>query len=804
MEEGAEGSQEGQTGPSRILTDVPTRRRSAAAEYAGATIVALWLSRSFWLPGRFVVAFDTVAYTGPNYAVTMDAWRSGRIPLWNEFIYGGITHAGNPQTAVFSPAKVLGLLFDTNRAMGVTVALHLVVMAVGTVALLRRLGARAPAGFAAALVMVANGAVLTRSIQFEQIVVLAWAPLLLTAITAVLSAERRPWLAMSGVGGVTAMVLVSGHPQTIYQLVVLAGAWALGIALRSRRWARVPDLAAGLAVGIVAATVHLAALVAGTRDSAVGAERTRDDDALRALAATPEHLAQALLGSVRGVDEVIFAGGFEPIAHVGVAAALLTVFGLVVLVRDPERRPIGIVLAVTAVLAAIWAVGPRTALFRLSYDVLPGFDFTRAFARWLSVTALVVAIAVGLAVDVIARRRLSAGDRAWGVGIASAAFVAVLLLGLADVIVIPGAATLVPWLIVAMVVTAIVALGATTSPAIAALALVVVVGLELGAASRHSLIDNSTTSTAFDSWDPGPGGQLADRPGLSVAFTDDAFGNTEYLIGGFRPNTNALADVRSLDGYDGGVQVTRRYARLLDDLTGNGNLELPLRNQLPSPLVPDLATGLGIRYAVVDNNRDAITSLPGWVATELRDDRFTVWENPAWVGDAIARDLDDADGALRALVVRQPTPERIEVDVDAVEATAVTLYRQAAPGWSVRVDGAPATLVERDGLFLGVDAPAGASRIEFTYRPGWLTAALLASIAGTVALVVMAIAGAAGRRSLMSSATPADEAPATERTWHRSATPPTRPRSETDHQEPPPTCISSPPPHDGGSPPDSR
>ncbi len=131
----------------------------------------------------------------------MDSWRAGRLPLWNEYIFGGVTHLGNPPTGALYPPKVIGLFFDTNRAMGVLVAAHLVLLAVGMVLLVRRLGCRPPAGFAAAVVVCANGAVLTRATQFEQILVFAWLPLLLLGVTAILTAENgrgwrwqaRPW-----------------------------------------------------------------------------------------------------------------------------------------------------------------------------------------------------------------------------------------------------------------------------------------------------------------------------------------------------------------------------------------------------------------------------------------------------------------------------------------------------------------------------------------------------------------------------------------------------------------------------------
>ena len=115
MEEGPEGGEAGQAGPSDAhLTAVPTieaaagdqnqppamsertdsravrssQRWAGAAPYVIVAVVAMWLSRSFWFPGRYVVGFDTYAYSGPNVEVTMPAqvpveesssWAIGRL-----------------------------------------------------------------------------------------------------------------------------------------------------------------------------------------------------------------------------------------------------------------------------------------------------------------------------------------------------------------------------------------------------------------------------------------------------------------------------------------------------------------------------------------------------------------------------------------------------------------------------------------------------------------------------------------------------------------------------------------------------
>jgi hypothetical protein len=734
VEASAEGREEGQTGPPRRLTH--DGRWATTAELIGSVAVALWLTRSFWFPGRYVVAFDTVTYSGPNFGVTMDSWRAGRLPLWNEFIFGGITHLGNPQTGSLYPPKVIGLLLDTNRAMGVLVAAHMVLLAVGMVLLVRRLGCRPPAAFAAALVVCANGAVLTRTTQFEQILVLAWLPLLLLGLTAILSAEDRPLLAMAGTASVTALVLLAGHPQIVYQLVSVAIFWTAALMIRHRSWRRLGDVGIAVAIGAMVAAPQLLAAIAAKRDSSLGFGRTLTELESPALSAQPHRIVQILLGSFRHVNEAAFAGGFEAIGHVGVAAAFLGVVGIGLAMRDPLRRPLAIALAVLAVIGVVWALGPRTSVFTFAYDWLPGFDLARASARWLNVTAFVVAIGVGWAVDAIATTwtRRSVVPIIVGAGLLALA----LGLGVIGVSDLPDRWTVLSWLAVAAVVIALLLIARRANgSAVMTLLVVGVVAVELVALARYSVIDETSTSTAFDDRSPGVAAELRDRPGLTIAFTNDEFDDIAYLVAGFRPNTNALAEVRSLDGYDGGVQVTDRFVALEATQGPVVDPTLPLRNHLPQSWLPADAAAVGVRWVLIDPTRDVATQLPGWRKTELAGGGFEVWENPAWVGDAVGR---LADGTEVALELDRRSPTKLEVHVTDTSPMRVIVHRQIAPGWVAHVDGEAADIVDADGFFLGVDVPSGTRTVVFSYEPRWLKPSLVLMVVGLLAIAGLVVA----------------------------------------------------------------
>ena len=76
------------------------------------------MSWPFLRPHSYVAGFDTVAYSGPNLRVTLDAWRHLRLALWNGLIFGGVTNIGNPAAGALYPLKLLALPFGVSRGHG--------------------------------------------------------------------------------------------------------------------------------------------------------------------------------------------------------------------------------------------------------------------------------------------------------------------------------------------------------------------------------------------------------------------------------------------------------------------------------------------------------------------------------------------------------------------------------------------------------------------------------------------------------------------------------------------------------------
>ena len=262
------------------------------------------------------------------------------------------------------------------------------------------------------------------------------------------------------------------------------------------------------------------------------------------------------------------------------------------------------------------------------------------------------------------------------------------------------------------------------------LAVAVVVLLELGASSLHAINLDLTTRTPMTAYATPTTDWLGSHTGLSIALTDDDLGNPPYLIPGLRPNANALLGIRSIDGYDGGVQVTSAWLAAVGRAVGSADDELTLRSQIGGPLTPRAAASLAIRWAQIDLRRDAAAQLPGWLGPVASDDRFAVYENPLWFGEASI--------AGQSVEVVQRTPQHVTLTTtDANSGGRLRTDVQAAAGWQVTIDGASSTVDVVDGLFLGVDVPAGPHRIEFRYRPRWLAPGLAATAAGLLGVIAL-------------------------------------------------------------------
>ena len=750
--------------------------RAKRVEELAVVAMTAWFARVFIDPRRYVTGFDTVAYSAPNLRFTLTELTSGRIPLWNDTIFGGAPHLGNTQTGSLYLPKLLVVGMNLNRAMSLLVAGHLLLLGVGLLALMRRLGCRPPAGFTAALAGVGCGAVLTRSVQFEQILVIAWAPAVLVGIHAVVTSPRV-WRATAGTALVMTGMVLAGHPQMTYLVGTMAGVWTISVVVSTRAWSRLRHLTtAAVAAGCLCG-LQLLATRAATQSSAIGGGRSFETLRLPDRSIQPGLMARVLLGTVRDIDPGFNAGAFETVGYVGAAVGALAIVGVAAHLRSGPRRPLVVGLAVMAIVSATLATGARTALFELAFNHLPGFDLMRVSARWITVTDLALAVLAGLGIDALMRTARSraptratvdaavdaAGGAAVGVGTAVGAAVGAVGVGTAVGAVGVGTA-----IVAALAVAGRVEIDATAATGwLVGLALVLVsmviarrparhedrpqrpwigmivaamaiagVAFELGAASRHAVSLQVASRASFTNYTSDATEWLKGQSGWSIALTGDRLSEPPYLVPALRPNTNTLFGIRSLDGYDGGVQVSKRWMSMLGTFTAHPNFELTMRAQLPERLDPAAFAGFGVRWVLTDVGT-AGDRLVGWRGPVIADSAFEVYENPEWIAETVFRRAGQTDIPVASVRL---SPTVIESHVAQDAAGDVVASAQWDAGWRASIDGRPAATKAIDHFMLGVEVPAGTHDVRFDYRPGWLVPGLLVMLLGVLLVMAMLVA----------------------------------------------------------------
>ncbi len=706
---------------SKNAESVPGPLSALHLEIGLTSLFTLWMAWPFLRTDRFVVGFDTVAYSGPNYATTRALWSHGLLPAWNDAIFGGVPHLANLQTASLYLPKLFMIGTETNRAMGWLVAMHLWFLAMGMVLVARKtFRLSAPSGLVAGVAAVGSGPIMAKAIQFEQIMTVAWAPWLLLGAVGLLR-SKRPRLVAGFLSFGTAGAILSGHPQMLLVIAPFLVAGTMAELVMTKNWRQLKPLIASLIVGVGMSMVALGPAFLANRQSqfvnghAAGLIRNPS------YSVDPRAFPQSLLGDLFTPDHAFTARNFEGIVFCGVIVGLLALFAMVAAAVGRRRRMQVGVLSGFAILSLWMALGPRFLLYRLAVAVVPTLNQARVPGRFVVSWALLMAALAAIGVHMIrvdglhrvdepSTEELSA-DYEWSaagpasrfsdrglrspvvlsmVGAAAVAAVAVgVAAQLSHSIDLPPVKTAVSWGLLGAVFFGVLGAGlfaqkrqtrtnpdSPTQPAvlrqplyICALILSALVVIELGAFSTKSFGRLLLRKDSVTSYRSPIETFLQKSSGRSFALTDDRLSDNAYLVKTLRPNTNGFFEgLRSFDGYDGGTQVTKRWVAVTKLFTPNPDPELTLRTQT-STVTTALAERYGIRWLLVETkdaegkpSRDLAKAAPGWVE-QMRDGSVVLMRNP----------LLDQEAQLMSNTVKVNNPSDSVKNVPKLDRNTVTV-----------------------------------------------------------------------------------------------------------------------------------
>jgi len=207
---------------------------------------------------------------------------------------------------------------------------------------------------------------------------------------------------------------------------------------------------------------------------------------------------------------------------------------------------------------------------------------------------------------------------------------------------------------------------------------------------------------------------------LPVRWTIDGL-RLEAVAGRFRVSLFGLGVVDGVTGRAGGLALPAAY---LSDT-------VRLREESATPRVRLFGVNRGLGRAwVVDSLRrlgDESTLLR-FLREPTRRGVDTRREALVLAREAEGVELPAGSRSSRAEVARE---EGDRIDLRAEGPGFLVVTEGWDPGWSARVDGAPAPLLRANAIHMGVVLEAGTHRVEMVYFPRGLAAGLaLAGLAG--------------------------------------------------------------------------
>ena len=171
------------------------------------------------LAGWVLANGDLHTYFFPYWAAAARALKSGQLPLWNAYLFGGAPLLANSQAGIFYPPNWLLWLCSASSLAGVaralhwSVLLHLALAAFSAYVLARRLGVSPWGAVLSALLYAGSGFLGLHVEHLNQLQGLAWLPLVLLPgvpirASALNSGEKRVSIALPAPISVLALAMI--------------------------------------------------------------------------------------------------------------------------------------------------------------------------------------------------------------------------------------------------------------------------------------------------------------------------------------------------------------------------------------------------------------------------------------------------------------------------------------------------------------------------------------------------------------------------------------------------------------------
>ncbi|HYM38448.1 MAG TPA: YfhO family protein [Nitrospiraceae bacterium] len=743
-----------------------------------------------WWPGLLLIKRDATMTFLPIKQYMIERLAAGELPQWFPYDALGRPFIGVTVTGVFHPFTTLYFFLPAHDAYRASILISCLLAACGTFALSRTLQFSRSAAFLAGLTFACSGYVASMTENIQYLYPLGVLPLFLLSLEKILAGSPG-WMVCAAV--VWATVFLNGDVQTGYYFGFLALFWT---AMRASPWQHHILLKLMVVTG-------MAVLIAGVQlgpSWAVFRESNRSVDSLfqENILTWSTHPLRLLTmvawpnseqSDPAEVGRVFFGGTarvpWAESLYVGIPVAWLAVMGAC------RRRDLRI-LTVLGLLATLLALGRYGGLYGAMAHAVPFWSAFRYPEKFMGFVSLSLAILAGAGFD--AFRANPKHPAPWfvsalicfsiggllnteaGQAVAAAIWQAPAEL-LRDVSETSARALFVSGAAACGVgaMTMLALKGWIRDTALTA-GILAVIAVDLACANMRAYITGPTSITTFT---PGMVRALRDLEGppqlgrfrvatlhfghqirwsrrmekllgyygAAAAHYRHALNggmNAEFGIEGFRPTLPAYHP--AFDAIKTSASKNELYARL------NVSYFIDLGSRVDDQRLQD-----GLVYALPDFDvvllhnpvpakpRVYLSRSPEWI-TE-KDSRGTLFSRHDFLHGEVDV-IEAAEGTPRPRPAQHGTatieryhPEEVQVRVDAPHEAVLILLDAYDQGWTARLETGEALPIMRANVLVrAVAIPAGDHLITFSYRTPLLKAGAIATLAGLLLSVGIAIA----------------------------------------------------------------
>lgn len=169
---------------------------------------------------------DLTYYFEPFTRFIADALRQGRLPLWNPYLYCGMSQVAVPSPGIFYPFTLLFVLLPFSRALALYLAIHQYIAGIGAFLIADALGFGIPGAVVAGAGFALCGYMFAFQANYTLVATVAWLPLLVFCLHHVdETLAMRNVVRMFAASLVMALMVGAGRPELSVPAALLAVAF---------------------------------------------------------------------------------------------------------------------------------------------------------------------------------------------------------------------------------------------------------------------------------------------------------------------------------------------------------------------------------------------------------------------------------------------------------------------------------------------------------------------------------------------------------------------------------------------------